>query len=91
MANPTKWGILGAGLISHDFALSLSLLKNAEDHEIVAVAARSLESAEKFAKEFEIQKAYGSYQQLADDQDIDVIYVGTITPTHLENVTLLLK
>jgi len=50
----------------------------------VAVAGRSLETAEEFAAFFSIAKAYGSYEQLAQDNDVDIVYVGTIHPTHYD-------
>jgi dihydrodiol dehydrogenase / D-xylose 1-dehydrogenase (NADP) len=66
---PTKWGILGAGNISHDWAVGLSTLPRAE-HQILGVAARKLESAEKFSKEHNIPKAYGSYEELLKNPEI---------------------
>ena len=53
----TKWGIVSAGMISHDFVNALSTLDKSE-HVVVAVAARALDAAEKFAKKFGIPKAY---------------------------------
>ncbi|CAG0904832.1 unnamed protein product [Cyprideis torosa] len=50
----------------------------------VAVGARSLESAETFAKKHKIPKAYGSYAELCQDPDIDIVYIGSINPTHLQ-------
>uniref|UniRef100_A0A673G467 Trans-1,2-dihydrobenzene-1,2-diol dehydrogenase n=1 Tax=Sinocyclocheilus rhinocerous TaxID=307959 RepID=A0A673G467_9TELE len=49
-----------------------------------AVAARSLESAEKFAKTHGIPKAYGSYQELVKDPNIDVLYIGVLHTHHLQ-------
>ena len=52
--------------------------------QVVAVAGRSLERAKGFASRFSIAKAYGSYEQLAQDNDVDIVYVGTIHPTHFD-------
>ena len=52
--------------------------------QVVAVAGRSLERAKEFAGRFSITKAYGSYEQLAQDNDVDIVYVGTIHPTHFD-------
>jgi len=52
--------------------------------QVVAVAGRSLERAKEFAGRFSIAKAYGSYEQLAQDNDVDIVYVGTIHPTHFD-------
>jgi len=76
-----RWGILSAGKISHDFACASAAL-SPSDHQIVAVAARSLESAQAFAKTFNIPKAYGSYEEAVRDPDIDVLYIGSIHPQH---------
>ncbi|XP_031619041.1 trans-1,2-dihydrobenzene-1,2-diol dehydrogenase-like [Contarinia nasturtii] len=85
-----KWGIAAAGKISQDFANAVNTL-NADDHELVAVAARDLSRAEEFAKKFGVKKAYGSYLELAQDRDIEVVYVGTLNPQHLEVATLMLE
>ncbi|XP_043093466.1 dihydrodiol dehydrogenase, tandem duplicate 1 [Puntigrus tetrazona] len=79
----TRWGICGAGKICHDFCVALKTLPQ-QDHQIVAVAARSLESAEKFAKTHGIPKAHGSYQELVKNPDIDVVYIGIIQTHHLQ-------
>ncbi|XP_029937023.1 trans-1,2-dihydrobenzene-1,2-diol dehydrogenase-like [Myripristis murdjan] len=86
----TRWGICSAGKISHDFTVALRTLAP-QDHEIVAVAARNLEHAQEFAKKHNIPRAYGSYEELAKDADIDVVYVGTIHPHHLSSGTLFMR
>lgn len=87
----TKWGIASAGKISHDFVNAIWSLKNKNDHQVIAVAARSLKSAEEFAAKFDIPKAYEGYEALAQDPDIEVVYVGAIHPAHLSIVKLLLN
>ncbi|KAG4072850.1 hypothetical protein HA402_002593 [Bradysia odoriphaga] len=82
-SSPTRWGIMGAGMISHDWAVAVSTLPTTE-HQILAVSARSKENAENFAREHNIAKAYGSYAELCQDTNIDVIYIGTIHPEHLK-------
>lgn len=71
-----KWGIAAAGHISHDFANAVSTLAKAE-HRIVANAARSLSRAEEFAKRFDIPKSYGSYLELAQDANVEIVHIGT--------------
>ncbi|KAF3686835.1 Trans-1,2-dihydrobenzene-1,2-diol dehydrogenase [Channa argus] len=83
----TRWGICSAGRISHDFTVALKSLP-AEDHQVVAVAARKLDDAQEFAKKHSISRAYGSYEELARDPDIDVVYVGVIHPYHLSTCLL---
>ncbi|KAF0043446.1 hypothetical protein F2P81_004783 [Scophthalmus maximus] len=65
----TRWGICSAGKISHDFTVALKSLP-AEDHQVVAVAARRLEDAQGFARKHSISRAYGSYEELAKDPDV---------------------
>lgn len=69
MATPTRWGIAGCGMISSDFVLVLKSLP-AEEHEVVAVAARSLQSAKDFAARHGVKKAYGSYAELSKDPNV---------------------
>ena len=52
--------------------------------QVVAVAGRSLDRAKEFAARFSVAKAYGCYEQLAQDHDVDIVYVGTIHPTHYD-------
>ncbi|CAL8144675.1 unnamed protein product [Orchesella dallaii] len=77
-----RWGIVSAGLISNDFVVAMTTL-NPSEHVAAAVAARSVADAEKFAKEHDIPKFYGSYEELFQDPEIDVIYIGSIHPYHL--------
>ncbi|KAL7012787.1 hypothetical protein ACKWTF_015048 [Chironomus riparius] len=87
---PLRWGIASAGRISNDFCAALSALP-AENHKIVAVAARNLADAKSFAEKFEISKFYEGYESLAKDDEIDIVYIGTINSNHLENGILMLN
>ena len=80
MQQKLKVGILGAGHIAQKMATTLMGMKEAE---LYAVAARELSRAEQFADEFHAQKAYGNYEALADDPDIDLIYIATPHSHHL--------
>ena len=77
----TRWGIFGAGKIAHDFIVAMKTLPQNE-HKVVAVASRSLERAAEFADRHNIEKAYGSYEELARDANVEVVYVSTIHPQH---------
>jgi len=68
-SGPTRWGILGTGQISHDWAIAMSLLPSTE-HKLVGVAARKEESARDFAKEHGIPNVHTNYEQLAKDPEI---------------------
>lgn len=78
----TRWGICSAGRISHDFLVALRTLP-ATEHQAVAIAARDLTRAQEYAEKHGIPRAYGSYEELAQDPDVDVVYVGVIHPQHL--------
>ncbi|CAL8243380.1 unnamed protein product [Lota lota] len=77
-----QWGICSAGKISHDFTVALKSLPDS-DHKIVAVAARNLNDAQKFAEKHNIPGAYGSYEELCSDPAVEVVYIGSIHPCHL--------
>lgn len=77
-----RWGIIGAGWISGKFAADL---KHVEDAELVAVASQSLDKATSFAARYDIPHAYGNYEELLQ-QDIDIVYIGTLHPMHKDNV-----
>ena len=90
MAQALRWGICSAGKISHDFVIGLKTLP-ATDHHVKAVAARSLESAQEFAKRHAIETSYGCYEELARDKDVDVVYIGAIHPAHLACAKLMIE
>ncbi|XP_051512015.1 trans-1,2-dihydrobenzene-1,2-diol dehydrogenase-like isoform X2 [Myxocyprinus asiaticus] len=77
-----RWGICSAGKISHDFTVALKSLPP-EHHQVVAVAARDRKRAQDFAQKHSIPRVHGSYEDLAKDPEIDVVYVGSIHPHHL--------
>ncbi|XP_022919777.1 trans-1,2-dihydrobenzene-1,2-diol dehydrogenase-like [Onthophagus taurus] len=85
-----RWGIASAGRISHDFVAALKTLP-ADEHEVVAVAARNHENSLEFAKTHGIQKAYEGYLDLATDVSVDVVYIGTINTQHLYLTKLMLE
>ena len=82
-----RWGILGTGAIARQFVGGLGSVPEAE---VLAVGSRSEASAEKFAEEWGIPRRYGSYEALAADPDVDVVYVATPHPFHAGNAELCL-
>jgi predicted dehydrogenase len=76
---PIRWGILGTGRIARTFTEDLLLLSG---HEVAAVGSRAPDTAEAFAAEFGLPRAYGTYADLAADDGIDVVYVATPHPGH---------
>lgn len=74
-----RWGILATGGIAAAFTADLIDLPDAE---VAAVASRTEESARAFAERFGIPRAYGDWETLAKDADIDVVYVATPHSAH---------
>ena len=64
-----RWGVCGAGKISHDFIVGLKTRPTTE-HSVVAVSARSIGSAAEFAALHRIDRYYGSYEELAQDDEV---------------------
>ncbi|UGQ46038.1 Gfo/Idh/MocA family protein [Massilia endophytica] len=87
MSKMIRWGILGTGKIAKALATAL---KEVPDAELAAVASRTVESATAFGKEFGAKRCHGSYQALADDPDVDVIYIATPHSMHHENALMCL-
>ncbi|RIA09416.1 putative dehydrogenase [Flavobacteriaceae bacterium MAR_2010_72] len=87
-AKHIKWGIIGLGKIAHKFAEDLKTVSNCE---LYAVASRSQEKAEAFATLYKAKNAYNSYTQLADDPDIDAVYIATPHAFHKEHSLLCLN
>ena len=83
-----KWGLMGAGRISGWFATALSVL---EDAEIYAIASRNLEKGKAFAKEYGVTKAYGSYEDMIHDPEVDIVYIGTPIQQHYEHIKMCLN
>jgi predicted dehydrogenase len=83
-----KWGILAPGKMSAKFTRGLQLLDNVE---LYAVGSRDINRAGRFAAEFGFKRAYGSYEELAADSEVDVIYVASPHSHHHEHTMLCLK
>jgi predicted dehydrogenase len=88
MAKKTRWGILGLGRISATFAEALAVIPEAE---VTAVGSRSLETAQAFATKYKAKRAHPTYEALAKDPEVEVIYIGTPHPLHCENTLLCLE
>ncbi len=80
--------ILGAGTIARKMALTISKMDTINAY---AIAARDLERAKAFAAEFNMQKAYGCYDDLVNDENVDLIYIATPHTMHYEHAKLCLE
>ncbi|RLD05066.1 MAG: hypothetical protein DRI65_09525 [Chloroflexota bacterium] len=76
--NTVRWGLLSTANINRAL---IPAIREAKKSELVAVASRSLESAEKYAHEWEIQQAFGSYDEMLESGEVDAVYIGL--PNHL--------
>ena len=76
-----KVGIIGTGWIAEKAAITLNGLQECEAY---AVGSRSIETAQAFAAKWNIPKACGSYKELLDDPDVDLVYVGTPHSHHYD-------
>jgi len=80
---PLRWGMLACGKITNDFCLALTCKSVKYSHQVVACAtSNSLERAKGFADKFGISKAYGSYGELLQDSQVQVVYIGSINSAH---------
>lgn len=78
MQKTYNWGILGLGNIAHKFAEALNATENAV---LFAVGSRELDKANGFADKFGARRWYGSYEQLMQDPEVEIVYIST--PHHL--------
>ena len=89
MDGPTmRWGVMGPGWIAAQFTQSLQAHTG---QEVVAVGSRALPRAQEFAAQHDVPTAVGSYEELAGLDDVDIVYVATPHPAHLEHAILSLE
>ena len=88
MEEKIRWGILGTGRIAKTFA---EALRGTEGCSCYAVASRTKDKADAFAKENGFEKAYGSYAELAADKNVDIVYIATPMSSHYGDSLLCLK
>jgi 1,5-anhydro-D-fructose reductase (1,5-anhydro-D-mannitol-forming) len=74
------WGIIGASAIARTYMVDA--IRSAPDARLLAVASRSLERAERFARECSVPRAYGSVAELLADPEIDAVYVSSLNSLH---------
>ncbi len=89
MKETVKWGVLGTANIAK--GCTIPGMKLAPNCELTAIAGRSIEKAKAFQKEFGFEKAYGSYEELINDKDVEAIYIPLPNNLHLQWVKAALK
>ena len=81
-----KWGIMATGSIAQKFASTVNRMTD-EGEILQAVASRTKESAENFARQHRIPEVFDSYKAMAESDSVDVIYIATPNNMHYENVS----
>ena len=81
-------GILGAGSIARQMAYTISKMDNAINY---AIASRDYKKSQEFAQEFGIIKAYGSYEEMVKDPEVELVYIATPHSLHYEHAKLCLN
>ncbi|HLO97994.1 MAG TPA: Gfo/Idh/MocA family oxidoreductase, partial [Fimbriimonas sp.] len=81
MANSLRWGIIATGGIAHQFAEGLAVSKTGT---LVAVGSRTLERAQEFCTKHG-GTAYGSYDEVYNHPDVDVVYIATPHHLHMDD------
>ena len=77
-----KWGVLGTAYIfERDTARGMKLAQNCE---MTAIAGRSMEKAQRFKEKYGFRKAYGSYEELLEDPEIEAVYIPLPNTMHYE-------
>mmetsp|Transcript_5117 Transcript_5117/g.15595 ORF Transcript_5117/g.15595 Transcript_5117/m.15595 type:complete len:342 (-) Transcript_5117:68-1093(-) len=83
-----RWGIMGTGTIASDF---VRVLQSLPECEVAAVGSRSDEGAARFADKYGVATRHGSYEALAQDASLDVVYVATPSLRHVDDSLLCLS
>ncbi len=83
-----RWGIAGTGGIAASFARAMAFV---DGGEMVAVASRTTAGAAGFATEFGIPHPHGSYESLAEDPEVDAVYIATPHSRHAADAILYLE
>ncbi|NQV48998.1 MAG: Gfo/Idh/MocA family oxidoreductase [Candidatus Marinimicrobia bacterium] len=83
MKKTYNWGIIGTGRISNLFTEALTTLDSAK---VYAVGSRAEGSARNFAEHWAVPRAYSSYADVYNDQEVEIVYIGTPHNFHFQNV-----
>ena len=83
-----KIGFIGAGRIANTLAATMARM---EDVTLYAVAARDLDRAEAFAQKYGFRKAYGSYEELLRDPEVELVYIATPHSHHARHMKLCIE
>jgi len=84
-APAVRWGIIGAGGIARTFTRAV---QHRTASQVVAIGSRSAGKGEEFARELDVPRAHGSYEELVADPEVDVVYVASPHSHHREHALL---
>ena len=90
MQHTIRWGVMGTGWIAEKFCGALRSLEG-YGAQLYAVGSRKKETADAFAARHGFARAYASYEELAADPNVDVVYIATPHRFHLENALLCIR
>jgi predicted dehydrogenase len=82
MPEPVRWGILSTARIARDKVIPAMF--KARDVEVVAIASRTIDTAQRAAEELRIPRAHGSYEALLADREVDAVYVPIPNHMHVD-------
>lgn len=88
VTRPVRWGVMATGGIAVAFAADLA---NSDSGRVVAVGSRRAATANAFGDRFDIPNRHGSYEGLVADPEVDVVYVASPAPMHLDGARLALR
>lgn len=77
-----KWGVLGTAGIAKE--QTIPGMKEADNCELYAIAGRNIEKAKEFQEMFDFEKAYGSYEELLQDPEVEAVYIPLPNTLHYE-------
>ena len=77
-----RWGVLGTAQIAE--GQTIPGMQKAKNCELYAIAGRSMEKAERFRDRFHFQKAYGNYDDLLNDPEVEAVYIPLPNNLHKE-------
>ncbi|MEM8673674.1 MAG: Gfo/Idh/MocA family oxidoreductase [Cyanobacteria bacterium P01_G01_bin.67] len=83
-----RWGIIGTGFIAGEFARGL---KSVPQAQLLGIASRKVANAQTFSQIFQVPRFYDSCEELVQDPDINVVYIGTPNYTHKDLSILCLE
>ena len=81
-------GFIGAGRIANTLASTMARM---EDVNLYAIAARDLDRAQAFAAQYGFDKAYGSYEEMLQDPNVELVYIATPHSHHFEHMKLCIE